>query len=152
MEFKDLKIGDTVYILENTGTFRKITTYNIGQVASISAPYDDNMSSQYLSQMLRKKLVDITISCDGVQKRLTVGADKTIISDMAIGLTVSTDKQQLINLVDTQYKEYQAKLASVQFYKDEMEKCKQILEKLGNSEQNNTQQIQQDTVDTIKVS
>ena len=30
MEFKDLKIGDSVYILENTGTFRKTTTYNVG--------------------------------------------------------------------------------------------------------------------------
>nr|DAE43805.1 MAG TPA: Protein of unknown function (DUF3104) [Caudoviricetes sp.] len=36
MEFKDLKIGDTVYILESIGTFRKITTYNIGQVVNVT--------------------------------------------------------------------------------------------------------------------
>lgn len=68
MEFKDLKIGDTVYILESIGTFRKITTYNIGQVVNVTQPYDDNtLGNQYLQQMLKKKLVDITISCEGLK-------------------------------------------------------------------------------------
>ena len=93
MNFKDLKIGDSVYILENAGTFRKITTYNIGTVLSISSPYDDNsLGNQYLSTMLKKKLVDVTITCDGIQKKLTVGADKSTITDSTIGLTVSTNK------------------------------------------------------------
>jgi hypothetical protein len=37
MEFKDLKIGDCVYILENAGTFRKINTYNIGTIVHVGA-------------------------------------------------------------------------------------------------------------------
>lgn len=131
MEFKDLKIGDSVYILENTGTFRKTTTYNVGQVISVSNPYDDNtMNNQYLSQMLKKKLVDVNISCEGIQKKISVGADKTIITDSTIGLTISTDKQQLISLVDTQYKECQAKIESIQKYREEMDKCKAILNQL----------------------
>ena len=32
MLFKDLKVGDNVFILENAGTFRKINTYNVGTI------------------------------------------------------------------------------------------------------------------------
>ena len=118
MMFKDLKIGDSVYILENAGTFRKITTYNIGTVLQITPPYDDtSINNQYLSTILKKKLVDVTISCDGVQKKLTVGADKSTITDTTIGLTVSTDKEDLINQITAQCKEYESKIASIETYK-----------------------------------
>lgn len=135
MEFKDLKIGDTVYILENAGTFRKITTYNIGRIININIPYDDNtINNQYLSQVLKKKLVDITVSCEGVQKKLTVGADKSIINDSTIGLTVATDKQQLISLVESQYKDYEQRIKSIQIYKEELDKCQNILKQLKDEE------------------
>lgn len=131
MEFKDLKVGDPIFILENAGTFRKTTTYNVGYVIDVSSAYDDNtINNQYLSQMLKKKLVDINISCEGIQKKLTVGADKTIITDSTIGLTVSTDKQQLVALVNTQYKECEAKIASIERYKEEINKYKNILDQL----------------------
>lgn len=135
MEFKDLKIGDTVYILENAGTFRKITTYNIGRIININMPYDDNtINNQYLSQVLKKKLVDITVSCEGVQKKLTVGADKSIINDSTIGLTIATDKQQLISLVESQYKDYEQRIKSIQIYKEELDKCQNILKQLKDEE------------------
>lgn len=135
MEFKDLKIGDTVYILENAGTFRKITTYNIGRIININMPYDDNtINNQYLSQVLKKKLVDITVSCEGVQKKLTVGADKSMINDSTIGLTVATDKQQLISLVESQYKDYEQRIKSIQIYKEELDKCQNILKQLKDEE------------------
>lgn len=135
MEFKDLKIGDTVYILENAGTFRKITTYNVGRIININMPYDDNtINNQYLSQVLKKKLVDITVSCEGVQKKLTVGADKSIINDSTIGLTVATDKQQLISLVESQYKDYEQRIKSIQIYKEELDKCQNILKQLKDEE------------------
>lgn len=135
MEFKDLKIGDTVYILENAGTFRKITTYNIGRIININMPYDDNtINNQYLSQVLKKKLVDITVSCEGVQKKLTVGADKSIINDSTIGLTIATDKQQLVSLVESQYKDYEQRIKSIQIYKEELDKCQNILKQLKDEE------------------
>lgn len=135
MEFKDLKIGDTVYILENAGTFRKITTYNIGRIININMPYDDNtINNQYLSQVLKKKLVDITVSCEGIQKKLTVGADKSIINDSTIGLTIATDKQQLVSLVESQYKDYEQRIKSIQIYKEELDKCQNILKQLKDEE------------------
>jgi hypothetical protein len=36
MVFKDLKVGDNVFILENAGTFRKVNTYNVGTVTMLS--------------------------------------------------------------------------------------------------------------------
>ena len=118
MSFKDLKIGDNVFILENAGTFRKINTYNIGTITWISQPYDDMTSTNpYMSQQTRKKLIDITITCEGVQKKLTVGADKTTITDNVIGLTVSTDKNELVTQVNNQCKEYEQKIKAIESYK-----------------------------------
>lgn len=152
MEFKDLKIGNSVYILENAGTFRKINTYNIGTVVQVTQPYDDTtINNPYLANTLKKKVIDITISCEGVQKKLTVGADKTTITDPSIGLTISTSKDELVTQLQTQYKEYQDKIQAIEFYKEEANKCKRILDQLKNSQQS-TDNNTVTTADTIKVS
>lgn len=152
MEFKDLKIGNSVYILENAGTFRKINTYNIGTVVQVTQPYDDTtISNPYLANTLKKKVIDITISCEGIQKKLTVGADKTTITDPSIGLTISTSKDELVTQLQTQYKEYQDKIQAIEFYKEEANKCKRILDQLKNSQQS-TDNDTVTTADIIKVS
>ena len=152
MEFKDLKIGNSVYILENAGTFRKINTYNIGTVVQVTQPYDDTtISNPYLANTLKKKVIDITISCEGIQKKLTVGADKITITDPSIGLTISTSKDELVTQLQTQYKEYQDKIQAIEFYKEEANKCKRILDQLKNSQQS-TDNNTVTTADIIKVS
>ena len=148
MSFKDLKIGDNVFILENAGTFRKINTYNIGTITWISQPYDDMTSTNpYMSQQTRKKLIDITITCEGVQKKLTVGADKTTITDNVIGLTVSTDKNELVTQVNNQCKEYEQKIKAIESYKQELRKCHELLDLLNDKPK---QQFNEE--ETIKVS
>lgn len=132
MEFKDIKIGDTVHILESCGTFRKIISYNIGSVIGVGLPYDDN-TNPYLGQQFRKKLIDITISCEGISKKLSVDANKNIITDSSIGLTIATNKEDLIILVDTQLKDCEAKIQSIQIYKEEADKCRRILDQLNNT-------------------
>ena len=152
MEFKDLKIGNSVYILESAGTFRKVNTYNIGTVVQITPPYDDtSLQNPYLSPQLRKKVVDITISCEGIQKKITVGADKTTITDSSIGLTVSTSKDELITQIQAQCKEYEDKIAAIELYKEEAAKCKRILDQLKNAPTITKEQSTTMT-DTIKVS
>lgn len=152
MEFKDLKIGNSVYILESAGTFRKVNTYNIGTVVQITPPYDDtSLQNPYLSTQLRKKVVDITISCEGIQKKITVGADKTTITDSSIGLTVSTSKDELITQIQAQCKEYEDKIAAIELYKEEAAKCKRILDQLKNAPTITKEQSTAMT-DTIKVS
>lgn len=145
--FKDLKVGDSVFILENAGTFRKVNTYNVGTITWIGQPYDDMTNTNpYMSQQLRKKLIDITITCEGVQKKLTVGADKSTITDNVIGLTVSTDKQELVTQVTNQCKEYEQKIKAIETYREELRKCHGLLDLLGDKP------IQHDTTETIKVS
>lgn len=147
MMFKDLKIGDSVFILENAGTFRKINTYNVGTITQIGQPYDDMTNvNPYMNQNNRRKLIDITITCEGVQKKLTVGADKTTITDNVIGLTVSTDKQELVAQVTNQCKEYEQKIKAIEGYRVELRKCHELLDLLGDKS------VQQDNIETIKVS
>ena len=147
MMFKDLKIGDSVFILENAGTFRKINTYNVGTIAQIGQPYDDMTNvNPYMNQNNRRKLIDITITCEGVQKKLTVGADKTTITDNIIGLTVSTDKAELVTQVTNQCKEYEQKIKAIEGYRIELRKCHELLDLLGDKS------VQQDNIETIKVS
>lgn len=152
MMFKDLKIGDSIYILESAGTFRKVNTYNVGQIVEITPQYDDMTNpNPYLSSTLRKKLVDITISCEGAQKKLSVGADKSTITDNVIGLTVSTDKTELIAQVTNRCKEYEAKIKAIEFYRDEIRKCQDILDLL--QEKHPTQFNERiENTETIKVS
>ena len=147
MMFKDLKIGDNVFILENAGTFRKVNTYNVGTITQISQQYDDMTNTNpYMSQNMRRKLIDITITCEGVQKKLTVGADKSTITDNIIGLTVSTDKQELITQVTNQCREYEQKIKAIETYREELRKCQDLLDLLGDKP------IQHDSTETIKVS
>lgn len=136
MDFKDLKVGDCVYILENAGTFVKTNAYNEGTVVTIGQPYEDmKTGNAYLSNILKNKLIDITISCNGVQKKLTVNADKNIMTDLVIGLTIATDKKDLITQITQQYKECEAKIASIEYYKREADKCRTILDQIKNNQQ-----------------
>lgn len=147
MVFKDLKIGDNVFILENAGTFRKINTYNIGTITHVSQPYDDMTNvNPYMNSTLRKKLIDITITCEGVQKKLTVGADRTTITDNVIGLTVSTNKDELVNQVTNQCREYESKIKAIESYREELRKCQDLLGLLEDKP------IQHNDIETIKVS
>lgn len=148
MLFKDLKVGDNVFILENAGTFRKINTYNVGTITQISPPYDDmSNTNPYMNQAQRRKLIDITITCEGIQKKLTVGADKATITDNIIGLTVSTDKQELITQVTSQCREYEQKIKAIESYRQELRKCQDLLGLL-----NDKPQMHNDSTETIKVS
>ena len=150
MDFKELKTGDKVYILENAGTFRKINTYNIGTVTQVSQVYDDTtINNPYLSNVLNRKVIDITISCEGVQKKMTVNADSTTTTDSTIGLTLSTSKNELVTQLETQCKEYEDKIAAIEFYKEEADKCRRILNQLKDA---NTTDKQVTTTDIIKVS
>lgn len=155
MLFKDLKVGDNVYILENAGTFRKVNTYNIGVITVLSQPYDDMTNTNpYMAAAARRKLIDITISCEGVQKKLTVGADKSTITDNLIGLTVSTNKNELITQVTNQCKEYESKIKAIEFYKNEIKKCQDILELLKEQPKPHVEKYEypEEDVETIKVS
>lgn len=78
----------------------------------------------------RRKLVDVFISCNGESKKLSVPAERSIINDTSIGLTVATNKEEIANMVRQNYNEFKAKKEAASKYDEEMEKCKDILDQL----------------------
>lgn len=129
--FSQLNQGDLIHVLEVTGTFKKSTNYSLGSISLVSAPYEEQVPQQYPTvNQIKRRLVDITITCDGEQKKLSVEEGKSIITDGNIGLTIATDKQQIVDMVRSKYNEYKARKEAVSRYDEEMNKCEAILQRL----------------------
>ena len=120
MLFNQYNIGDKVYIIEVVGTFKKTTEYNEGSVTQVSSIYDEPLPpGQFpMPNQPRKKVVDITIQCNGETQN-------------SIGLTISTDKQEIINIVRNQYNTYKQRKEAIAKCDEEMAKCQVLLDKLG---------------------
>lgn len=133
MTFSQLASGTNIHVLEITGTFKKNTTYSLGTVVSVSKPYDEPMPpTQFpIPMQNRRKLVDLIIVCDGEQKKLSVSEDKTIMTDSSIGLTIATEKSQIVDMVRQSYNECKVKKESVARYDEEMRRCEDILKILN---------------------
>lgn len=95
-------------------------------------PYDEALpQGQFpIPGQSRRKLVDVFISCNGESKKLSVPAERSIINDTSIGLTVATNKEEIANMVRQNYNEFKAKKEAASKYDEEMEKCKDILDQL----------------------
>lgn len=59
------------------------------------------------------------------------GRGKSVITDNSIGLTISTDKQEIINIVRNQYDTYKQRKEAIAKCDEEMAKCQVLLDKLG---------------------
>lgn len=88
--------------------------------------YDDDYE-----RMLEREIVDITIQCNGETKKFTIPENKSVITDSALGLTISTDKQEIINIVRNQYDTYKQRKEAIAKCDEEMAKCQALLDKLG---------------------
>ena len=82
-------------------------------------------------RMLEREVVDITIQCNGETKKFTIPENKSVITDNSIGLTISTDKQEIINIVRNQYDTYKQRKEAIAKCDEEMAKCQVLLDKLG---------------------
>lgn len=67
------------------------------------------------------------ISCD---TKLSSPENKSVITDTNLGLTISTDKQEIVNILRNQYNTYKARKESIAKCDEEMSKCQALLEKL----------------------
>lgn len=79
----------------------------------------------------RRKLVDLVISCDGEQRKLSVSEDKTMMTDSNIGLTIATEKSQIINMVRQSLEDCRIKKESLSKIDEEMRRCEDILKILN---------------------
>lgn len=77
------------------------------------------------------EVVDITIQCNGETKKFTIPENKSVITDNAIGLTIATDKQEIISIVRNQYNTYKQRKEAIAKCDEEMAKCQTLLDKLG---------------------
>lgn len=109
-----------------------ITRYNEGQVTQVSNVYEEPLPpGQFpMPNQQRKKLVDITIQCNGESKKFTIPENKSTITDSTLGLTISTNKQEIINIVRSQYDTYKQRKEAIAKCDEEMAKCQQLLDKL----------------------
>ena len=100
--------------------------------SQVSNPYDEALpQGQFpIPGQNRRKLVDVFISCNGESKKLSVPAERSIINDTSIGLTVATNKEEIANMVRQNYNEFKAKKEAASKYDEEMDKCKDILDQL----------------------
>lgn len=114
------------------GTFKKTTEYNEGQVTQVSNVYEEPLPpGQFpMPNQQRKKLVDITIQCNGESKKFTIPENKSTITDSSLGLTISTNKQEIISIVRSQYNTYKQRKEAIAKCDEEMSKCQQLLDKL----------------------
>lgn len=131
--YSEYGLGDKVYIIEVVGTFKKTTEYNEGSVTQVSSIYDEPLPpGQFpMPNQPRKKVVDITIQCNGETKKFTIPENKSVITDNSIGLTISTDKQEITNIVRNQYDTYKQRKEAIAKCDEEMAKCQVLLDKLG---------------------
>lgn len=105
---------------------------NVGTVISVSNAYDEPLQpGQFqLPNQPRKKLIDVTIQCNGEQKKFSIPENRTVITDNNLGLTISTDKQEIVGIIRNQYNTYKARKESIAKCDEEMSKCQALLEKL----------------------
>lgn len=120
------------WLIEVIGTFKKTTEYNVGSVVSVSGAYDEPLpTNQFpMPNQPRKKVVDVTIQCNGESRKFTIPENKSVITDTNLGLTISTDKQEIVNILRNQYNTYKARKESIAKCDEEMSKCQALLEKL----------------------
>lgn len=155
MIFSQLKIGDIVYIIEVIGTFKKNMEYSVGSVTSVSNIYDEPTPQQQfpMPNQMRKRVVDINIQSNGETKKFTVPEDRSTITDSQLGLTISTNKEEIASIIRNQYNIYKTRKESIAKCDEEMEKCRAILDKLNVREapkEDNTIKEMQEQIKQLK--
>lgn len=133
MIFSQLKNGDIVYIIEVLGTFKKSMEYSTGTVTMVSKVYEEPVpQGQFtLPNQPRKRVIDLNIQSNGETKKFTVPEDRSTITDQSLGLTISTDKEEIANIIRNQYNIYKTRKESIAKCDEEMDKCRAILDKLN---------------------
>lgn len=135
-----LSICQQTNTLQNaiTSGFNNLSSENATRFNIIGAKIDaqtqminDKFCQFPMPMQNRRKLVDLVISCDGEQKKLSVSEDKTMMTDSTIGLTIATDKTQIVDMVKQSYNDCKVKKESVLKYDEEMRRCEDILKLLN---------------------
>lgn len=131
-----LSICQQTNTLQNaiTSGFNTLSSENATRFNILGAKIDDEPvpPTQFPMPMQnRRKLVDLVISCDGEQRKLSVSEDKTMMTDSSIGLTIATEKSQIVNMVRQSLEDCRIKKESLSKIDEEMRRCEDILKILN---------------------
>lgn len=114
---------------------RVINAVNAGDCNVIKAISDCCCTTQRSIDSVNLNLtqmnVDLVISCDGEQRKLSVSEDKTMMTDSSIGLTIATEKSQIVNMVRQSLDDCRIKKESLSKIDEEMRRCEDILKILN---------------------
>lgn len=78
-----------------------------------------------------KAISDCCCTTDGEQRKLSVSEDKTMMTDSSIGLTIATEKSQIVNMVRQSLDDCRIKKESLSKIDEEMRRCEDILKILN---------------------
>lgn len=107
---------------------RVINAVNAGDCNVIKAISDCCCTTQ---RSIDSVNLNLTHSCDGEQRKLSVSEDKTMMTDSSIGLTIATEKSQIVNMVRQSLDDCRIKKESLSKIDEEMRRCEDILKILN---------------------
>lgn len=87
-------------------------------------------NTKHYVEFAKAWLNDKDIDEGKIQKKFSIPENRTVITDNNLGLTISTDKQEIVGIIRNQYNTYKARKESIAKCDEEMSKCQALLEKL----------------------
>lgn len=122
--FSDLKKGFQVHTLDTN----EAPKYAIGKVVAVSEPrYMPPSPGNYAP--MQGRVVDLTVEVDGETKTYTVPESQNVAK--AMGITLSTGIEAVMNELNAIKRNSQEILDSVGFNKKKIEVCDQIMEDIN---------------------
>lgn len=122
--FSDLKKGFQVHTLDTN----EVPKYAIGKVVAVSEPrYMPPSPGNYAP--MQGRVVDLTVEVDGETKTYTVPESQNVAK--AMGITLSTGIEAVMNELNAIKRNSQEVLDSVGFNKKKIEVCDQIMEDIN---------------------
>lgn len=104
--------------------------WSLEETTTLASQYGIALGSKFNRYDWFVALNDVTIQCNGESRKFTIPENKSVITDTNLGLTISTDKQEIVNILRNQYNTYKARKESIAKCDEEMSKCQALLEKL----------------------
>lgn len=106
---------------------------------AINGPHFDEEHARYAVEGMENEdgtkgphwTVEETTSVANQKRKLSVSEDKTMMTDSNIGLTIATEKSQIINMVRQSLEDCRIKKESLSKIDEEMRRCEDILKILN---------------------
>ena len=124
LQFKDLRSGNPVYILDRNGEMNILMAH---AATDASMPHIDYNSTQMNLQRPNQMIVEVNIDIDGKTQQFVIPEDSTV-TVTPDNRVLSTDIAPILREVETLRQRSQEILASVDANKARINRCDELLE------------------------